>query len=147
MPGPEERVRDDLKTSMRAKDSLRSQILRAILAAAKNRAIDLKVDVLPDAEFLAVVKKEAKQRAEALEFAEKAAREDLIRENSASIAIVESYLPRQMSEDELRDEIRVIVGATGANGVGPVMKELTRRHAGLFDGKTASRLAGELFKG
>ena len=146
MGGTEERVRDDLKNAMRAKDSLKAQTLRAILAAAKNRAIDLRVDALPDPEFLAVVKKEGKQRAEALEFAQKAAREDLIREHTATLAIVEGYLPRQMSEAELKDEIRAIV-ASGADGVGPIMKELTKRHAGLFDGKMASRVAGEVLKG
>jgi uncharacterized protein YqeY len=146
MAGTEDRVRDDLKSAMRARDSLRAQTLRAILAAAKNRAIDLHVDALPEAEFLAVVKKEGKQRAEALEFAQKASRDDLVREHTATLAIVEGYLPRQMTEAELRAEIREII-ASGADGVGPIMKELTKRHAGLFDGKTASRVAGEALKG
>jgi uncharacterized protein YqeY len=131
---------------MRAKDALRSQVLRAILAAAKNRAIELRVESLEEAEFLAVVKREAKQRAESLEFARKAAREDLVREHEASLAVVESYMPRQLSEAELRAEIASIVAESGANGVGPVMKELTKRHAGHFEGKLASRLAGEILK-
>ena len=143
----EERVRSDLKDAMRAKNALKSQTLRAILAGAKNRAIDLKVEALPDTEFVAVVKKEAKQRAESLEFAQMAGREDLVREHTTTLSIVEAYLPRQMSEAELADAIRAIIGETGANGVGPIMKELTRRHAGLYDGKTASRVAGEVLKG
>jgi len=142
----ERSLREDLKSAMRAKDSLRAQVLRAILAAAKNRAIELRVETLEEPEFLAVVKREAKQRAESLDFARKADREDLVRENTAALAVVESYLPRQLSEDELRAAIRAIIAESGANGVGPVMKELTKRHAGHYDGKVASRVAGEVLK-
>jgi uncharacterized protein YqeY len=137
-------IRDDLKLAMRAKDAHRCQILRAILAAAKNRAIELRVESLDETEFLSVLKREAKQRAESLDFAKKAERDDLVREHTAALAIVEAYLPRQMSESELRDEITAIVAEAGVSGMGAVMKELTRRHAGHFDGKTASRLANEI---
>jgi len=139
-------IRDDLKSAMRAKDALRCQVLRAILAAAKNRAIELRVESLDETEFLSVLKREAKQRAESLEFARKAERDDLVKEHTAALAVVEGYLPRQMSETELRDEIEAIVAAAGANGVGAVMKEMSRRHAGHFDGKTASRLAAEILQ-
>jgi hypothetical protein len=144
MSGMEPRIRDDLKSAMRAKDVLRCQVLRTILAVAKNRAIELRVESIDETEFLSVLKREAKQRAESLEFARKAEREDLVREHTAALAVVEAYLPRQMSESELREEIEAIAAAAGANGVGAVMKELSRRHAGHFDGKTASRLAGEI---
>jgi hypothetical protein len=143
MSGPEEAVRADLKAAMRAKDSLRSQTLRAILAAAKNRAIELRVEALDEAEFVSVVKREAKQRAESLDFAKKAAREDLVKEHEAALAVVETYLPQQMPEAQLREAIQDIIRETGANGVGPVMKELGRRHSGRYDGKLASRLVGE----
>ena len=146
MSKTEETLREDLKTAMRAKDSQRAQVVRAILAAAKNRAIELRVDSLEDAELLAVVKREAKQRAESLDFARKAARDDLVQEHSAALAVVEAYLPRQLSEDELRATIKAIIAESGANGVGPVMKELGKRHAGHFDGKLASRLAGEVLQ-
>ena len=147
MADVEQALREDLKTAMRSKDALRAQVVRTILAAAKNRAIELRVETLEEAELTAVIKREAKQRAESLDFARKAGREDLIREHTASLAVVEAYLPRQMSEDELRAAIQSIVAESGANGVGPVMKELNKRHAGHFDGKAASRLAGELFQG
>jgi uncharacterized protein YqeY len=147
MAGQEQTLRDDLKSAMRAKDGPRAQVLRTILAAAKNRAIELRVDALDEAEFIAVVKREAKQRAESLDFARKADREELIREHAAALAVVETYLPRQMSESDLRAAVAAVVAETGATGVGPVMKELTKRHAGRYDGKTASRIAAEVLKG
>ena len=146
MVDAEKALREDLKSAMRAKDALRAQVLRGILAAAKNRAIELRVDTLESTEFVAVLKREAKQRAESLDFARQANREDLIREGTASLAIVESYLPQQMSEADLRAAVAAIVAETGATGVGPVMKELTKRHSGHYDGKTASRVAAEVIK-
>ena len=142
-PG-EQKLRDDMKIALRAKDALRTQVLRAVLAAAKNRAIELRVDAVPESELIAVLKREAKQRTESLEFARKAGREDLIREHEAAVAIVEAYLPQQMSEAELRSEIQLIIREAGVTQIGPIMKELGRRHAGRYDGKLASRLAGEL---
>src|SRR5512139_2250256 len=99
-PG-EQKLRDDMKSALRTKDAFRTQVLRAVLAAAKNRAIELRVDAIPESELVAVLKREAKQRAESLDFARKAGREDLIREHETAVAIVESYLPRQLSEAEL----------------------------------------------
>jgi len=142
-PG-EQKLRDDMKAALRAKDALRTQVLRAVLAAAKNRAIELRVDAIPEAELVAVLKREAKQRAESLDFARKAARDDLVREHELAVAIVESYLPKQLSEAELRNEIQAIMSETGASDIGPIMKELGRRHAGRYDGKLASRLVAEL---
>jgi len=133
-----------MKNALRTKDALRTRVLRAVLAAAKNRAIELRVDAIPESELIAVLKREAKQRAESLEFARKASREDLVREHEAAVAIVEGYLPRQMSEEELRSEIQLIMRETAATQIGPIMKELGRRHAGRYDGKLASRLAGEM---
>jgi hypothetical protein len=142
-PG-EQKLRDDMKSALRTKDAFRTQVLRAVLAAAKNRAIELRVDAIPESELVAVLKREAKQRAESLDFARKAGRDELIREHETAIAIVESYLPKQLSEAELRAEIEVITRETGAADIGSIMKELGRRHAGRYDGKLASRLANEL---
>jgi len=142
-PG-EQKLRDDMKSALRTKDAFRTQVLRAVLAAAKNRAIELRVDAIPESELVAVLKREAKQRAESLDFARKAGRDELIREHETAIAIVESYLPKQLSEAELRAEIEVITRETGAADIGSIMKELGRRQAGRYDGKLASRLANEL---
>lgn len=142
-PG-EQKLRDDMKSALRTKDAFRTQVLRAVLAAAKNRAIELRVDAIPESELVAVLKREAKQRAESLDFARKAGRDELIREHETAIAIVESYLPKQLSEAELRAEIEGITRETGAADIGSIMKELGRRHAGRYDGKLASRLANEL---
>jgi uncharacterized protein YqeY len=142
-PG-EQKLREDMKAALRAKDALRTQVLRAILAAAKNRAIELRVDAIPESELITVLKREAKQRAESLDFARKAQRDDLVGEHEAAVAIVESYLPKQLTELELRAEIEAITRDTGASDIGSIMKELGRRHAGRYDGRLASRLAAEI---
>jgi uncharacterized protein YqeY len=140
----EDLLRSDLTVALKARDAARVQVIRAVLAAAKNRAIELRVDRLSDSEITAVLKREAKQRAESLGFARTAGRDDLVVEHEAAIRVLERYLPQQMSEEQLRAAIDEILLETGARAIGPVMKELGARHAGRYDGKTASRLVAEL---
>lgn len=142
----EETLRSDMKAALRAKDALRTQIIRALMAAAKNRAIELRVDELPETEMLAVLKREAKQRGEALDFARKAGRDDLVGEHEAAIAVIEQYLPKQMSEREIRDAVGQIISELGVAEMGPVMRELGKRHNGRYDGKTASGIVNEMVR-
>jgi uncharacterized protein YqeY len=144
MPITEEALRADLKNAMLAKERVRTSVLRALLAAAKNRAIELKQPALPESELVAIVRREIKQRNETLEFARKAERAETAAELAEEIALLEEYLPNQLGEEELRAAISTIVQDSGAKSIGPVMKELTARYAGRFDGKLASRLAQEL---
>jgi uncharacterized protein YqeY len=143
----EETLRNDMKAALRAKDGLRTQVIRALLAAAKNRAIELRVETIPESEMIAVIKREAKQRSEALEFARKAGRDDLVSEHVAASSIIEQYLPKQMSEAELRVAIEQIVSDLGMSEMGPVMKELGKRHGGSYDGKLASGIVNEIVRG
>lgn len=136
-----------MKDAMRAKDAPRTQVIRGLLAAAKNRAIELRIDHLEESEFTAILKKEAKQRQEALDFARKAERDDLISEQVAAIAVVESYLPQQLSEAEITAAVEQIVAETGVREMGPLMKELGKRHAGRYDGKLASGIVNAIVRG
>ena len=137
-------LREEMKSALKAKDAARVQVIRAVLAAIKNRAIELKVDELAENELTAVLKREAKQRSESLEFARNAGRADLVAEHEAAISVVESFLPRQMSEPELRTVLEDIAGDIGSREIGPLRKELAKRHAGSYDGKTASRIIAEM---
>jgi len=140
----EQRLRDDLKEAMRAKDAMRLRVLRGVLAAVKNKAIELKPAELGEADLVAVVTREAKQCRETLDFARKAGRDETVAEHEAVLAILESYLPKQLSDDELESVIGQIATKTGATSIGPVMKELSTRYGGQFDGKKASALAAKV---
>ena len=140
----ENRLRDDLKTAMRARDSLRTRVLRGVLAALKNKAIETRGEALGEKELIAIVKREAKQCAETLEFARKAGRDDTVAEHEAVLKVLEAYLPRQLDEDSLRAAVEAIVAETGATEMGSVMKELSARHGGAYDGKRASVIVREV---
>jgi uncharacterized protein YqeY len=141
----EEKIREDLKTAMRERDTAASTVLRGLLAAIKNKAIELKADALSDKDFIAVVKREAKQCAETLDFAKKAGRDESVAEHEAALAVLERYLPAQMDEAALRSAIEQIAAGLGEGAnMGAIMKELSAKHGGSFDGKTASRIANEI---
>ncbi|RMF22828.1 MAG: GatB/YqeY domain-containing protein [Deltaproteobacteria bacterium] len=140
----EETLRSDLKKAMLEKDTLRVRVLRGLLAAIKNRAIEARGEELTEKDLVAVVKREVKQCRETLDFARQAGRSETVAEQEAVLSVLESYLPAQLDEAALRREIEAIAAETGATNIGPVMKELSARHAGRFDGKTASRIAAEI---
>jgi uncharacterized protein YqeY len=144
----EQRIRDDLKTAMRKRDTATATVLRGLLAAIKNKTIELKTDTLSEKDFIAVVKREAKQCGETLDFARKAGRDESVVEHEAQLAVLERYLPAQMDEAGLRAAIEEIAAGLGdAPAMGAIMKELSAKHGGAFDGKTASRLAAEIAGG
>jgi hypothetical protein len=132
---------------MLAKDDLRTRVLRTTLAAIKNKAIEARTKELSETDLVAVMKREARQCGETLDFARKAGRADMVREHEAVLAILEGYLPSMLGETELKEAIQRIVAETGASAIGAIMKELGVRFPGRFDGKVASRIAGELLRG
>ena len=143
----EAKLREDLKLAMRGRDELRTRVLRGLLAAIKNKSIEARGEELAESDLLAVVKKEAKQCSETLAFAREAGRTESVSEHEAVLTVLETYLPQQLGEQELRTEIAAIISDTGAEGMsamGQVMKELGARHAGRYDGKLASGLVREM---
>jgi uncharacterized protein YqeY len=131
---------------MRAKDAPRLRAIRAVLALAKNKSIETRGE-LSERDITALIQREVKQTKETLEFARQAGRQDQITEHEELLAIFEGLLPAGLSDDELQAAIRAIIAETGATSLGPVMKALGERHAGKYDGKTASALAKELLAG
>ena len=141
MISAESQLRKRLEAALRARDRTAAKILRNVMAAAKNRRIELKLagDKPLDAkELMTILNREAKQTREALEFAEKAGRTSLVEEARAELALLEEMLPSQLSGDALRAAIEAIIEETGAEAIGPVMKELGARYAGGYDGREAS---------
>lgn len=139
---------EDMKQAMKEKDKLRLSVIRMVRAAVKNKEIDTQA-ILSDEEVLAVVQKELKQRRDSLQAFEQAGRSDLADEAKAEIAVLESYLPTQLTEAELRTIVtRIIseVGATGPADVGKVMPKLMPEIRGRADGKLAQQVVQALLQ-
>jgi uncharacterized protein YqeY len=143
----EAKLREDLKLAMRERDELRTRVVRGLLAAIKNKSIEARGEELSESDLVAIVKKEAKQCSETLAFARDAGRTESVTEHEAVLAVLETYLPQQLGEEQLRAEIAAIISDTEAEGMGAmgqVMKELGARHAGRYDGKLASGLVRKM---
>jgi uncharacterized protein YqeY len=139
----QKRIDEDLKCAMRSKDADRLSVLRLLKAALKNAAIErLGADgELNDADAVAVIRKQVKQRQDSIESFGKGGRADLVKKEKAEIAVLNNYLPQAMSAEELTkivaDTIRE-AGATSRVQMGTVMKALQPKIAGRADGKTLS---------
>ena len=130
-----ERVQDDMKAAMRAKDAARLSAIRLLLAALKQKEVDERLQ-LADADVLAIIEKMLKQRRESIAQFEKAARQDLADQEKFEIGVLSAYLPQQMGEAEVAQAIAAAVSEAGASGVkdmGKVMALLKPRLAGRVD--------------
>jgi uncharacterized protein YqeY len=141
-----DRIIGDLKKAMLAKEELERDTLRMLKADVMNREVELGRDVTDD-EAVALLQKAVKSRKDAIEQYEAGGRADAADREREEIAIVERYLPKQLDESETRAAIEALVGELGLSGkkdLGRVMKELKSRHGAAIDGKTASKIAGEV---
>lgn len=137
-----DRITEDMKAAMRAKDSARLSAIRLLQAAIKQKEVDERI-VVDDAAVLGIVEKLIKQRKDSIEQFGKAGRMDLVANETAELDLLSSYLPRQMSEAELAAAIDAAIaeaGATGPQAMGKVMAALKARIAGRADLGKASAL-------
>jgi uncharacterized protein len=140
----QERIDSDLKESMRAKNASKVGVLRMLKSALKYAAIAKSGSdaELSDAEAAQVIRKQAKQRQDSIESFEKGGRAELAAKEKEELSILNAYLPKAMSTDELAALVRETiaeVGATSKPQMGAVMKALQARVAGRADGKTLSQ--------
>jgi hypothetical protein len=140
----EAQLQSDLHAAMKARASEKVYVLRGLIAAIKNLKVERQVATLADADIAVLVRKEINKRAEVVEFARQANRADLVQSNESEKAILESYLPAQLSRDALETIIKGLAGELGTTQIGPLMAKLRERYAGQFDGKTASELIRKL---
>jgi hypothetical protein len=142
-----ERVQDDMKAAMRARDAARLSAIRLLLAALKQKEVDERLQ-LADADVLAIIEKMVKQRRESIAQFEKAARQDLADQEKFEIGVLTAYLPQQMGEAEVAQAIAAAVSEAGASGVkdmGKVMALLKPRLAGRADmGKVSGLVKAKL---
>ena len=142
------RIVEDMKTAMRAKDTVGLNVIRALKSAIKYAAIE-KLGAesdLEEADAIVVVRREIKKRQDSVEQYEKAARQDLADHEKAEIAVLEKYLPAAMSADELAKLVEAAISETGAaskKDMGKVMKLVQERAAGRADGKSISTEVGK----
>jgi uncharacterized protein YqeY len=137
-------LQKDLQGAMRAREMEKVYVLRGVIAAIKNAKVDKQVKELPEAEVVALMRKEVSKRVEAIEFAEKAGRAETAAQNRAEKAILDAYLPTQMDAAQLEAAIRSLSEELGTTQIGPLMAALRQRYAGNYDGKLASELIKKL---
>ena len=149
MSALETRLHDDLTTAIRARDEVSSATLRMALTAVKNEAVSgTEARELSDADVVVVLGREAKKRRESATAYDDAQRPELAARERAELAVLEGYLPAQLSDEELAALVAAAVAETGADSprqMGNVMKVLTPRVAGRADGgRVAAVVRGAL---
>jgi hypothetical protein len=133
-----DRLQQDLKAAMKAGDTRKVLTLRGVLAEITRVEKDVRREA-NEAEILQVLKRERARRQEALDFARKANRADLIDQNEQEARVLEAYLPAALSPEEVRAAIDEQLSA-GAAQIGPIMKALRDKFGARLDGKLASEL-------
>lgn len=147
------RIQADAVSALKAGAKDRVAVLRMLASDLKRAAIDQGLETVGGDAALAVLRRAAKTRADAAEQYERAGRADLASKERAEIAVVEAYLPRTPSEDDVRAVAREVVAALAAEGVagpkamGRAMKEVLVRLGGGADGKVVARIVGETLRG
>lgn len=139
----------DYQQALRARDELRVRVLRFLRAAIKDAAIDAG-HPLDDPAVLEVIRRQAKQRRDSIEAYRAGGRADLVAQEEAELAVIEAYLPAELSDEQLRELARVAIAETGVStpaGLGQVMKVLMPRVRGQADGRRVNAIVRELLSG
>ena len=145
-PELKQKLMDDLKQAMRGGDNVKRSVIRLAMAAIKNAEIARRA-ALEDADILGIIAKEVRQRNESIEAFKQGNRQDLVAQEEAELAILQEYLPRQMTRDEVIVEARRVIKEVGAQGLsdkGKVMPELISQLKGRADGREINAVVTEL---
>jgi len=137
---------DDLKQAMRERDKVRGLVIRLAMAAIKNAEIARQAD-LDDGDILGIIAKEVRQRRESIEAFRQGNRQDLVAQEEAELAILQGYLPQQMTREEIMTEARRVIEEVGAQGPadkGKVMPKLMAHLKGRADGREINAVVTEL---
>jgi uncharacterized protein YqeY len=142
-----QRINDDVKSAMRGKDKTRLVVLRMIMAAVKQKEVDERIE-LDDEQILAVLDKMAKQHRDSIEQFQQGGRDDLVEKENFELNIVQTYLPSQLSDDEIKQLIKDAMAETGASSMqdmGKVMGILKPKLQGRADtGKVSGLVKQQL---
>ncbi len=141
-----DRITEDIKTAMKSKDKVRLETVRSIKKLLLEKEVSVRPqgqEALTEAQELEVLAQLAKQRRESIAQYRQAGREDLVAQESQELAIIEEYLPRQLSDEEVAaiiDEIIAQVGASSPKDMGKVMGQAMQQLKGQADGKKVQQL-------
>lgn len=142
-----EKIVAELKASMLARDSDRTGALRLIKAAFGYAQIEKKTDLLTDEDAIVVLQKAAKMRRDSIEEFEKGGRAELAAKERAELKVIEEFLPKPLSPEELTELVKAAItetGATSKKDMGLVMKAVQAKAAGRADGRTLSGIVSKL---
>jgi uncharacterized protein YqeY len=140
------RFSDDLKQAMKSGDTVRRDTIRLLIASVNNAEIAKQAD-LEESDIFGVLSKEVKRHQESIEAFKMGNRQDLVDKETAELTVLEGYLPKQMSREEVNAAAKEVIAAVGAQGPGDkgkVMKELMPRLKGRADGKEINEVVTEL---
>lgn len=146
---PKEQIQDDLKAAMKAGDPVKRDALRMLAAALKQEEIDKRI-TLTEEQAHSILMTEAKKRRDTIAEMTKAGRQDIADKEQMELGLIESYLPTQMTRDEIEAEVRKAIAETGATtgkDMGNLMKVLMPRVKGKADGKLVNDVVKSLLKG
>lgn len=145
----QKQINDDLKAAMKSKDKAQLETLRMLKSAIRYAELEAKSDLDSEA-VMAVISKQVKQRRDSISQYEQAGRTDLVEKEASELAILEKYLPAQMSEADVKSRAEAIIAelnVTDRKGMGLVMKRLMADLKGQADGKLVSQVVQQLLSG
>ena len=143
----QERLGQEIKSVMLAKDADRLSALRMLKSAVGYFQLEKKTDNLSEPDFIGVVQKEVKKRRDSIEQFEKGGRPELADKEKKEITVLETFLPKPLSPEELEQLVKATIqelGATSKKEMGPVIKAVQAKAAGSAEGKTISAIVGKL---
>jgi len=145
-PRLKQKLTDDLKQALRDGDKVRRSVIRLVIAAIRNAEIARQA-TLEDADILGVIAKEIRQRKESIEAFKQGQRQDLVAQEEAELAVLQEYLPQQMTREEIMAAARRVITEVGAQGLsdkGKVMPRLIAQLKGKADGREINAVVTEL---
>ncbi len=143
----QQRVNDELKSSMLARQAVRTGTLRMLKAALGYAQIEKKTETLSDSDVMALIQREAKKRRDSIEEFEKCGRAEMAANEKAELEVLTEFLPKALSAEELESLVQAViaeVGATSKKDMGAVMKAAQAKVDGRADGKSVSALVSRL---
>jgi len=143
------RLNQDLKEALKAKDEVKLRTVRMLLTAIKNLEVE-KMTLATDEDILQIMSKEIKKRQEAIEMYEKGGRQDLAQAERQEIEVIQSYMPKQLSEEEIKEIAKKVISELNLKGpkdVGVAMKAIMPQVKGRADGKLVNKIVSELLSG
>ena len=143
-----EKIQADMYEAMKSGEKVKANALRSVLSKLKDKQIE-KREPLYSEEEIKILQTLVKQRKESIDLYEKGGRSELVAIEKQEMSIINSYLPKMMSEDDIKGIVKNVIDSSGASSMsdmGKVMPEVMRQGKGLIDGKTAQKFVSEMLK-